>query len=242
MGSPAISTSVLFNMLSDISIASRTNNDILVYNGSQWENRSQLTLAVSSATQSKLDLKADITSMNTALNLKANINSPTFTGTVSGITAAMVGLGNVANTAPSELNVLSASKLTTAINFTIGSTTRSFNGSTAVSWSLTEIGAQSYSSGLTTIAGLSGTGLLKLTSGTWGLDTTSYTRKAIITFTTNASGEFTTDSNIWGLDIILRLKKTTGVVVNNPGVSISTAAINFTLLDPTTDYNCLIIY
>jgi hypothetical protein len=32
------------------------------------------------------------------LALKANLNSPTFTGTVSGITAAMVGLGNVNNT------------------------------------------------------------------------------------------------------------------------------------------------
>jgi DNA-binding protein YbaB len=34
----------------------------------------------------------------TALNLKATIASPTFTGTVSGITASMVGLGNVTNT------------------------------------------------------------------------------------------------------------------------------------------------
>ena len=35
----------------------------------------------------------------TSINLKANIESPTFTGTVSGITKAMVGLGNVDNTA-----------------------------------------------------------------------------------------------------------------------------------------------
>jgi hypothetical protein len=32
---------------------------------------------------------------NAALNLKANLVSPTFTGTVSGITKAMVGLTNV---------------------------------------------------------------------------------------------------------------------------------------------------
>jgi hypothetical protein len=38
----------------------------------------------------------------TAINLKANIESPTFTGTVSGITKAMVGLANVDNT--SDLN------------------------------------------------------------------------------------------------------------------------------------------
>jgi hypothetical protein len=32
-----------------------------------------------------------------ALNLKANLASPSFTGTVSGITKVMVGLGNVDN-------------------------------------------------------------------------------------------------------------------------------------------------
>ena len=34
-----------------------------------------------------------------SLDLKANLASPTFTGTVSGITKAMVGLPNVENTA-----------------------------------------------------------------------------------------------------------------------------------------------
>jgi hypothetical protein len=34
-----------------------------------------------------------------ALNLKANLASPTFTGTIGGITKAMVGLGNVDNIA-----------------------------------------------------------------------------------------------------------------------------------------------
>ncbi|MCX8483464.1 MAG: hypothetical protein ORN50_07770, partial [Crocinitomicaceae bacterium] len=37
-----------------------------------------------------------------ALALKANISSPTFTGTVGGITATMVGLGNVNNTSDSS--------------------------------------------------------------------------------------------------------------------------------------------
>ena len=38
------------------------------------------------------------TAQQTALNLKANLASPTFTGTVAGITSTMVGLGNVDNT------------------------------------------------------------------------------------------------------------------------------------------------
>ncbi len=38
------------------------------------------------------------TAEQTALNLKANLASPTFSGTVGGITASMIGLGNVPNT------------------------------------------------------------------------------------------------------------------------------------------------
>jgi hypothetical protein len=42
--------------------------------------------------------------LNTALGLKAPLASPTFTGTVSGITATMVGLGNVDNTSDATKN------------------------------------------------------------------------------------------------------------------------------------------
>ena len=55
---------------------------------------------------SRINLKVNISDTATMLtpyakvvdlNLKANINSPTFTGTVGGITQSMVGLGNVTN-------------------------------------------------------------------------------------------------------------------------------------------------
>lgn len=63
------------------------------------------------------------------------------------VTKAQVGLGSVDNTADSAKNVLSASKWTTARTFTIGSTAKSVNGTTNVSWSLTEIGAAAISHG-----------------------------------------------------------------------------------------------
>ncbi|WP_100615042.1 hypothetical protein [Confluentibacter citreus] len=44
------------------------------------------------------DVDANEIAAQTALNLKADLNSPTFTGTVSGIDKGMVGLGNVDNT------------------------------------------------------------------------------------------------------------------------------------------------
>jgi hypothetical protein len=46
----------------------------------------------------------------TSINLKANIESPTFTGTVRGVTKAMVGLGNVDNTADLDKPVSTATQ------------------------------------------------------------------------------------------------------------------------------------
>lgn len=68
---------------------------------SNVDNTSDANKPVSSATQ-------------TALNLKANLASPTFTGTVGGITKSMVGLSNVDNTADSAKPVSTA--MQTALN------------------------------------------------------------------------------------------------------------------------------
>jgi trimeric autotransporter adhesin len=51
----------------------------------------------------------------TSINLKANIESPTFTGTVRGITKAMVGLGNVDNTADLDKPVSTATQTALAL-------------------------------------------------------------------------------------------------------------------------------
>jgi hypothetical protein len=56
----------------------------------------------------------NITALQTALNLKAPLASPTFTGTVSGITKSMVGLGNVDNT--SDVNKPVSTAQQTALN------------------------------------------------------------------------------------------------------------------------------
>jgi hypothetical protein len=62
---------------------------------------------------------SDTTDLQAALDAKAStaslasyapLASPTFTGTVSGITAAMVGLGNVSNLAPANLPVSTATQ------------------------------------------------------------------------------------------------------------------------------------
>jgi hypothetical protein len=56
-------------------------------------------LSVSSITTTQLEYLSDVTSVIQAqINAKAPINNPIFTGTVSGITKAMIGLPNVDNT------------------------------------------------------------------------------------------------------------------------------------------------
>ena len=50
------------------------------------------------------------TATQTALDLKANLDSPTFTGTVSGVSKGMVGLGNVDNTSDANKPVSTATQ------------------------------------------------------------------------------------------------------------------------------------
>jgi cell division protein FtsL len=98
------------------------------------DNTTDLLKPISNATQSALDLKATITALNlkanstdlalkadiTDLNLKAPIASPTFTGTVAGITKAMVGLANVDNTTDLLKPISSATQ--TALNLKVSLT------------------------------------------------------------------------------------------------------------------------
>jgi hypothetical protein len=77
------------------------------------DNTSDANKPVSSATQ-------------TALNLKANLSNPTFTGSVSGITSSMVGLANVDNTSDANKPVSSATQ--TALNLKANLASPAFTG------------------------------------------------------------------------------------------------------------------
>lgn len=66
------------------------------------------------------------TAQQTALNLKANLASPTFTGTVNGITKSMVGLPNVDNTSDANKPVSTAQQ--TALNLKANSANPTFTG------------------------------------------------------------------------------------------------------------------
>jgi hypothetical protein len=72
---------------------------------------------------------ADQTDLQTALNLKANLASPTFTGTVAGITKAMVGLTSVDDTSDASKPVSTAQQ--TALNLKANLASPTFTGTVA---------------------------------------------------------------------------------------------------------------
>ena len=87
-------------------------------------NTTDLAKPISTATQTALDLKANTTDLEAGLATKAGTASPTFTGNVSGITATMVGLGNVNNT--SDANKPISTAMQTALD--LKGTVKKVNG------------------------------------------------------------------------------------------------------------------
>ena len=155
------------------------------------DNTTDLLKPISNATQSALDLKASITALNlkanstdlalkadiTDLNLKAPIASPTFTGTVEGITKAMVGLANVDNTTDLLKPISSATQ--TSLNLKVSLTgIETLTNKTLTSPVLTSPSLGTPSSGVATnLTGLplsSGvTGILPVSNGGTGVNTLS---------------------------------------------------------------------
>ena len=86
------------------------------------DNTADTAKPVSTSQLTALNLKAD----TTALNLKADRASPTFTGTVSGVSKAHVGLSNVDNTADTAKPVSTAQQ--TAVNLKANLTGATFTG------------------------------------------------------------------------------------------------------------------
>ena len=90
------------------------------------DNTSDVNKPISTAEQTALGLKAS----NTDLSLKAPIASPTFTGTVSGITGTMVGLGNVDNT--SDVNKPISAAAITALSIKAPLASPTFTGTVTI--------------------------------------------------------------------------------------------------------------
>lgn len=133
--------------ITDVTITSVANGDLLKWNGTAWVNAAGYALLASptfsgtptlptgtiATTQTAADSTTAVATtafVTTADNLKANIASPTFTGTVSGITATMVGLGSVNNTADTAKPVSTAQQTALDLKANIASPT--FTGTVTI--------------------------------------------------------------------------------------------------------------
>jgi len=97
----AIPSVSILDDVGDVTITSAASGDLLKWNGTAWVNASGYAL----------------------------LNNPTFTGTVSGISATMVGLGNVTNTSDANKPVSTAQQTALDLKANIASPT--FTGTPA---------------------------------------------------------------------------------------------------------------
>jgi hypothetical protein len=122
----------------------------------QINNTSDLAKPISTATQAALDTKVSTATFSTTLDSKANvadldlkanatdlavkapIESPTFTGTVSGITKAMVGLSSVDNTTDLAKPISSATQA--ALDLKASTTTLTLKENVANKSAATDLG------------------------------------------------------------------------------------------------------
>jgi hypothetical protein len=124
--------------------------------------------------------EADVTSLVSDLALKAPIASPTFTGTVSGVTAAMVGLGNVNNTSDAAKPVSTAQQTALDGKQPLDADLTTIAGLTATTGNVIQSSASAWSS--VTPATLKGTlGLVKGDVGLGNVDNTADTAKPVST-------------------------------------------------------------
>ena len=122
------------NLLNLQSTADSAAPQVTTYTKSETDSRIQSVVgAAPTALDTLVEIAAQLASdesaagaLTTAVSLKAPLASPTFTGTVSGITKAMVGLGSVDNTADTDKPVSSAT--TTALNLKANLTGATFSG------------------------------------------------------------------------------------------------------------------
>ena len=138
--------------------------------------------AVSGTTSSSLSaITAEQTAQNTAIDLKANIASPTFTGTVSGITKSMVGLANVDNTTDANKPISTA--MQTALDLKAPLDSPTFTG-TITAGAIT-IPSTDGTSGQ--VLATDGSGTLSWTTPSTGLDSVNGTVNEIEVSTSNTT-------------------------------------------------------
>jgi hypothetical protein len=222
-GSYWVSHALYLNDLADVQgTNSATNGQFLKYNGSAWvsSNISEVNnlndvsdVTITSAASGDL-LKWNGTAWVNAAGY-ATLANPTFTGTVSGITATMVGLGNVNNTADTAKPVSTAQQTALDLKANIASPT--FTGNVTIP-------AGASISGFATLASPTFTGnatapTATLSTNTTQLATTAFVRAEIANLVNSAGATLDTLGEIataLGNDAALATTLTNSIALKAP--------------------------
>jgi hypothetical protein len=121
----AINHNHTIDSLSNVSTASKAANDVFKWNGTAWTNGTitKAEVGLGNVDNTSDSAKPVSTAQAAALALKADAANPTFTGTVTGVTATMVGLGSVDNVKQlphSQTLVITGDVVATSTNLNTG--------------------------------------------------------------------------------------------------------------------------
>jgi hypothetical protein len=162
-------------------IGSVTGTEISFLSGLRDNIQSQLDgFTFGGLTSTEIGYLSGITSsVQTQLNSKAPRESPTFTGTVSGITATMVGLSDVDNTSDASKPVSTATQ--TALNLKANLASPTFTGTVAgITATMVGLGAVTNESKGTMFSSPTFTGTPLSTTASVGTNTTQIATTAFV--------------------------------------------------------------
>ena len=124
-----ISGSGLSQLNNDANYLAQSGTGAILTGSFSGDGSGLTNLTIGSGFTTDAELNASSSTLQTNIDTKANIASPTFTGTVAGISSTMVGLGNVDNTSDADKPISTAAQTESDTKADIASPT--FTGTVA---------------------------------------------------------------------------------------------------------------
>lgn len=249
---PISGTVASIDDITDVTITSASSGQFLKWNGSLWVNDAidlgtdttgsyvQNLVAGTGVSVTNNSGEAATPTIAVDTTVIAPLASPTFTGTVSGVTKTMVGLGNVDNTSDANKPVSTAQQ--TALDLKAPLASPTFTGTVTLPDNTVALGTKTTGDYVATITGGTGVSSTAATSG----EGTTHTLSIGQSVATNANPTFagaTLDAVQVGITAAGEIDTTTGnLTIDSAGGTVTvddnlTVTGNLTVSGTTTSVN-----